>query len=220
VSRTKPKIAEAHDSGLIESTREIFLSSCPDAEGEDPGIDYRSSLRFITNLRILESTSSQPVIIHQYSSGGEWHAGMAIYDAIKASPCKFIFISYGLCASMGSIIAQAPYDKGVRLCTPNCDWLIHEGSCSFEGTYKQIFSLYEFEKITLDRCYEIYAECCKNTGQFFSKKRGTVKNFLKRQLTSKEDWWLTSIQAVDYGFVDGILGSDEYPTIKEIYKNL
>lgn len=218
MSRMKPKIAEAHDSGLIESTREIFLGSYP--EGEDPGIDYRSALRFITNLRILESSGTQPVIIHQYSSGGEWHSGMAIYDAIKASPCNFIFICYGLCASMGSIIAQAPLNKGLRLCTPNCDWLIHEGTCSFEGTYKQIFSLYEFEKTILDKCYEIYSESCKNTGNFFAKKKGTTKNFLKRQLMSKEDWWLSSEQAIDFGFVDGILGSEEYPTIKEICKNL
>ena len=218
MSRIKPKIAEAHDSGLIESTREIFLSSYPD--GEDPGIDYRSALRFITNLRILESSGSQPIIIHQYSSGGEWHAGMAIYDAIKASPCNFVFISYGMCASMGSIIAQAPLNKGVRLCTPNCDWLIHEGTCSFEGTYKQIFSLYEFEKTILDKCYEIYTESCKTTGRFFFKKKGTAKNFLKKQLSSKEDWWLNSEQAVEFGFADAILGSEEYPEIKEICKNL
>ena len=218
MTRTKPKIAEAHDNGLIESTREIFLSSYP--EGEDPGIDYRSALRFITNLRILESSGTQPVIIHQYSSGGEWHSGMAIYDAIKSSPCSFIFICYGLCASMGTIIAQAPLDKGLRLSAANCDWLIHEGTCSFEGTYKQVFSLYEFEKIILEKSYDIYSQSCKKTGSFFSNKKGTVKNFLKRQLTSKEDWWLSPEQAVEFGFSDGILGSKEYPNIKEICKNL
>ena len=107
--RTKAIIAEAHDSGIIASTREIFLHNY--FEEEDPGIDYRASTKFLTNLRILEGQNHKPIIIHQHSTGGEWHAGMAIYDAIKGSPCSFIFICHGICASMGSIIAQAPLGK-------------------------------------------------------------------------------------------------------------
>ena len=85
-------ISEAHENDIIVSTREIFLHSSVDDE-EDNGIDYRSANRFLKNLKILESINSKPITIHQYSIGGEWESGMMIYDAIRQSPSKFIFIS-------------------------------------------------------------------------------------------------------------------------------
>lgn len=215
----KPTIAEAHDNCVIASSREIFLHN--HFEEEDPGIDYRASAKFLTNLRILEEQNHKPIIIHQHSTGGEWHAGMAIYDAIKGSPCNFIFICHGICASMGSIIAQAPLGKGVRVSMPNCDWLIHDGSCSVEGTYKQAFSMYEFEKKILDRSYEIYAESCEKTGDYFNgAKNISAKKFIKRQLNSKEDWWITSDDAVYYGFADGVFGTEGFDSLEEIRKNI
>jgi len=215
----KPTITEAHDNCVIAPTREIFLHN--HFEEEDPGIDYRASTKFLTNLRILESENHKPIIIHQHSTGGEWHAGMAIYDAIKWSPCNFIFICHGICASMGSLIAQAPLGKGVRVSMPNCDWLIHDGSCCVEGTYKQAFSMYEFEKKILERSYEIYAEACEKSGEYFrGSKNISAKKFIKRQLNSKEDWWITSNDAVYYGFADGVFGEKGFDSLEEIKKNV
>lgn len=217
--RTKATIAEAHDNGIIAASREIFLHS--PLEEEDPGLDYRTAIKFLTNLRILESVNHSPITIHQHSTGGEWHAGMAIYDAIKGSPCDFIFICHGLCASMGSIIAQAVLHKGVRVSMPNCDWLIHEGTTCIEGTYRQTFSMCDFEKEILDRSYEIYIECCQKTGDYFSEsKQRAIKNFLQKQLNTKEDWWLASGEAVYYGFADGVFGEKGFESLEEIVKNI
>ena len=215
----KPTIAEAHDNGIILANREIFLHN--HFEEEDPGLDYRAATKFLTNLRVLESASQQPITVHQYSTGGEWHAGMAIYDAIKGSPCSFIFICHGICASMGSVIAQSVLDKGVRVSMPNCDWLIHEGTTCIEGTYKQAFSGYEFEKEILSRSYDIYVEACEKTGDYFSgNKKRVVKNFLRKQLGIKEDWWINSGDAVYYGFADGIFGEESFESLEEIKKNI
>jgi len=219
VSRVKATISEAHDNGIIVATREIFLHN--PFEEEDPGLDYRTATKFLTNLRVLEADNSQPIVIHQYSTGGEWHAGMAIYDAIKQSPCNFIFICYGICASMGTVIAQAVLNKGLRISMPNCDWLIHEGSCAVEGTYKQAFSMYELEKIILERSYEIYTEACEETGKHFvGSKNNAAKRFIKKQLNSKEDWWISPKEAVYYGFADGIFGENDFSSLEEIRKNV
>ncbi|HAI38786.1 MAG TPA: hypothetical protein DCM40_12010, partial [Maribacter sp.] len=110
--------------GYIPETREIFLQRI---DSEDSEIDSRVAGNFLKNLRILENSSKSPIILHMFSIGGNWYDGMVIYDAIKYSACKFIVISYGIAASMGSIIPQAAFPSGKRITMPNCDWMIHEG---------------------------------------------------------------------------------------------
>ena len=132
-------ISEAHDNDIIISSREIFLHGHIE-EGEDLGIDSLISINFLKNLQILDSINNNSIIVHQQSIGGEWESGMMIYDAIQQSPSSFIFICHGVAASMGSIIPQAVYQKGLRLTMPNCYWLIHEGEQSISGTTKQVKS--------------------------------------------------------------------------------
>jgi len=213
-------ISEAHDNDIIVSTREIFLHGHFENDA-DSGIDCRTSNAFLKNLRILESIDQSPIIIHQHSIGGEWESGMMIYDAIRYSNCKFIFICHGIAASMGSIVPQAVHGKGLRLATPNCSWLIHEGEDGVSGTIRQFQSYYEFSKLSKFQMYDIYGDVCKDSGDFFSGQSITkVKSYLRRKLQSKEDWWFTAEEAVKYGFVDGILGSEDYPRIAEIRKSL
>ena len=213
-------ISEAHENDIIVSTREIFLHSSVDDE-EDNGIDYRSANRFLKNLKILESINSKPITIHQYSIGGEWESGMMIYDAICQSPSKFIFISHGIAASMGSIVPQSVYNKGVRLTMPNCYWLIHEGEQAMSGTVRQFQSYYEFSRLSKFQMYDIYTEVCHETGSHFeTMSKSKTRNFIRRKLESKEDWWVISQDAVKYGFVDGVVGEEKYKSIASVRRNL
>ena len=138
-----------HDYGVLSQTREIFLGS-----GDD-GLDSKDSATFLKNLIMLESLGPHPIIIHQYNIGGDQAAGFAIYDAIRASKCKFLFISYGSASSMGSIIPQAVVGKGLRVTHPNTEWLIHEGSCETSGTTKQFISNAEALKRSKELMYDI-----------------------------------------------------------------
>lgn len=208
-----------HSEDLLLPTREIFIHSHPD-DAEDSGIDFRVANKFIKNLRVLEAASQDPIVVHQNTIGGDWYAGITIYDAIKHSPCKFVFVCHGLSASMGSLIAQSAHNKGVRITMPNCDWLIHEGDSEIAGTYRQIGSAYETERRLLAKMYEIYTEICKETGEYFrDTKRSSVKSFIKRKLMTKEDWWLTSEEAVYYGFADAVFGTEGYQLLPEIIKH-
>ena len=221
-TKTKPNtsdysyISEAHDNDIIISSREIFLHGHIE-DGEDSGIDSRVSNKFLKNLQILDSDNNSPIIIHQQSIGGEWESGMMIYDAIKQSPSRFVFICHGVAASMGSIIPQAVYQNGLRLTMPNCYWLIHEGEQAISGTTKQVQSYYEFTRLSKSQMYNIYAEVCSTTGEYFKDMtRAKTKTFIRRKLESKEDWWLTSEDAVKYGFIDGVLGSEKFKSIKTV----
>lgn len=217
---THSAISEAHDNDVILDSREIFLHGYSEEE-QDSIIDCRVSTRFLKNLQILQSINNNPITIHQYSIGGEWESGMMIYDAIRQSTASFLFICHGVAASMGSIIPQAVYQKGIRLSMPNCSWLIHEGEQSISGTTKQVQSYYELSKLSKTQMYDIYTEVCLETGENFQKmNRSKTRNFIRRKLESKEDWWLTAPNAVANGFADGILGTKKYPSISEVTKGL
>ena len=213
-------ISEAHDNDIIVSSREIFLHGHIE-EGEDAGINSKISINFLKNLQILNDINNAPIIIHQQSIGGEWESGMMIYDIIQQSPSPFIFICHGIAASMGSIIPQSVYKKGVRLTMPSCYWLIHEGEQSISGTTKQVQSYYELTRLSKFQMYNIYSEVCFETGEHYQgMTKAKTKAFLRRKLESKEDWWLTAKEALTYGFVDGILGSEKFKSIRSIRATL
>tara|TARA_R100001163_G_scaffold9802_1_gene9366 strand:+ start:473 stop:1132 length:660 start_codon:yes stop_codon:yes gene_type:complete len=203
-----------HDYGILSQTREIFL------ESGDEGIGVKHAVEFIKNLAMLESLNTNPIIIHQYNIGGDQNAGFAIYDAIKASKCKFLFICYGSASSMGSIVPQAVIGKGLRVTHPHTEWLIHEGSCETSGTTKQFISNAEALKRSKELMYDIYVNACKKGAKFKGKKPVEIKAILKRRLNVKEDWILDGHQAVDYGFADIVFGKGQNTSIDNIIKRL
>lgn len=97
--------------------------------------------------------------------------------------------------------------------------MIHEGTVSIDGTNKSALSTIESNNYVTQIMYNIYTDVCI-TGNFFKDyKRNHIKTYLKRKLNSKEDWWINASEAVDYGFMDGILGEEGF-TIPELIKKL
>ena len=65
--------------------------------------------------------------------------------------------------------------------------------------------------------YDIYCDRCFNSGSFFNEMtEKQCRSYLKRKLKAKEDWWFTAKEAVSYGFVDGVFGSEKYNTLDKI----
>ena len=205
-------------NGYISSTREMFLLPL---ESEDSEIITNTATHFLKNLRLLEAESKNPIVLHSFSLGGDWYDGMVIYDAIKYSACKFVIISYGIAASMASLIPQAVFPQGKRITMPNCDWMIHEGYTATQGTYRQVLSGAQWDTILRSRTYQMYTEPCMQTGEFFKdKKQSQVKSYIKRKLESKEDWWMSSEDSIKYGFCDHIVGEKGMETVDKIVKNV
>jgi ATP-dependent Clp protease protease subunit len=190
-------------------------------DSEDSEISTKTATHFLKSLRFLEADSKDPIVLHSFSVGGNWYDGMVIYDAIKYSPCPFISISYGIAASMASLIPQAVFPRGKRITMPNCDWMIHEGYTATEGTYRQVLSGAQWDTILRSRTYQMYTEPCMTTGQFFKdKKQSQVKSYIRRKLESKEDWWMSSDDSIKYGFCDHIVGDKGMETVDKIIKNV
>jgi ATP-dependent Clp protease protease subunit len=86
------------------------------------------SARDITErLLYLEAVApGEPITFYINTPGGSITAGMAVYDTIRliTSPVKVVVT--GMAASMGSILLQAPKQKGSRLLFPHAQVMIHQ----------------------------------------------------------------------------------------------
>jgi len=193
------EIEMVHNFNINPETREIYLVNWP--SDENPGVDHRMAQNFIKNINLLESISKDPIIIHMHSIGGSWFDGMAIFDRIQASECETTIVAYGYAESMSGIILQAAKK---RYMSKNAYFMLHYGS---DGTVADVLSFQNysnFAKKQSDIMFDIYAENCAKS-EFFSKKsKQQIISFLKKKLKSG-DWYLSSQDAVKYGFIDDII---------------
>lgn len=202
-----------HDYSADVKSREIFLHNYYDHDGNQ-GVEYRMASVFLKNLRTLEITSDKNILIHLYSVGGEWNDCMAIYDAIYFSRSNTIIISYGQTESSSTIIMQAATK---RVLMPSAYFMVHYGSSGYSSHFLNVQNWNKYEKYLCDYMMDIYAERCVH-GKFFKDKKYTtdqVKKYLYKKFKDG-DWYMTSEEAVYYGFADGVLGSRQYPNLDSL----
>lgn len=197
-----------HLTGLDIENRIIYLNGEDLVENSEPGVDYRMSSKFIKNINMLSNKHgvSDPITIHMNTIGGEWSYGMAIYDAIKSFNGKVTIIAHSWARSMSSIILQAASCRERKI-TKNSAFMVHFGTAEESGHYLSVKSSMEYQEKTEEIMLSIYAGRCKR-GEFFMKNRFSetdTYNYILSQIEKKSDWWMTSQEALYYGFVDEII---------------
>ena len=209
-------LSDIHNHSCNINTREIFLHGFYGFGDEDEhGIDYRQATIFEKNLSLLDDTNLD-ILIHMHTIGGEWNDGMAIYDYISNAKSYITILGSSIVCSMSSIIIQA---ADQRILMPNCEFMIHFGNISEENTSLAHISGAKMEEYRNNKMLRIYAEKCLKGIYFQSKKNYTVDKcvkFLGDKIKQNGDWWLTSDEALYYGFVDGIFGTPRFLTIEDI----
>jgi hypothetical protein len=207
------EINDIHNFNIDIKNREIYLHSSLDGADEG-GVDYRSAVIFEKNIRYLNILSSDSILVHMHLPGGEWQDCLGMYDAIKLSKAKIIILAYAKAESCSSVLLQA---ADLRILMPNTNVMIHYGSFSVDAEHSKAaaagiqWNERECEKmvdIFTDRCMESELAKQKNWKKMMARKHITS------QLANKCDWILTSNEAVEYGFADGVLGSKKYPSIE------
>lgn len=208
-------ISNLHDYYIDILNREIYLHSYISDQENEPGVDYRSAIMFEKNLRYLNTLSLDPILVHMHLPGGDWQDCLGIYDNIKASKSKVIIVAYAKVESSSSVLLQA---ADLRILSPNTNFLIHYGSISVDNEHKAALSMVQWSEKESEKMIDIFTEKCMNSKICKDKnwKRMMVKKHIVTQLATKRDWILTSEEAVDYGFADGILGTKKYPNIDYI----
>lgn len=208
ISQRSELIYDAHCFGIILDTRELFLNSSFDADEEI--IDYKCANTFIRNLQILNSMGSDPILIHMATCGGIHEYGMAIYDAIRASKSDITILTYAHARSMSSIIPQA---AKWRIIMPNADFLIHYGTWENpQQNFQSIVSEVNWSQKQTEQMLDIYVGRCKE-GAFWQRENmeeKEIKKWLKDNIASKQELYMSPKESVDKGFMDAIFGDEEF----------
>jgi ATP-dependent Clp protease protease subunit len=143
-------------------------------------------------LLFLESTDAdKDISIYFNTPGGSVYAGLGIYDTMQYINPAINTICTGMAASMGAVLMTAG-TKGKRSALPHSRIMIHQPMGGAQGQVSDIeITAREIKKLR-DELYEIIA---KHSGNPFER-------ILK---DSDRDYWMTAIEAKEYGMIDEIL---------------
>jgi ATP-dependent protease ClpP protease subunit len=210
-------ISNIHEINVDIKNRELFLHSYMTCEGDEPGVDYRSAVNLQKNLRLLDNINHNPILIHMNIPGGYWSDCLGMYDTIKSCRSRTIILAYAKVESSSSVILQS---ADLRILMPNCHVLLHYGSISLDAEHKAATSNLRWSERESEKMLEIFTDKCIHSAIAIEKKwkKMMIKKHIQSQLSNYSDWIMSSDEAVYYGFADGVLGSDSYPTIHSLKK--
>ena len=196
-----------HDQDIDYIHKEIYLGGItdyidPEQNNGEPGVEWAMTNRFIKNLRVLDLKDGDPVNIHLNTCGGDWHQGMAIYDAIQSCGVHVTIVNYSQARSMSSLIFLAADQRVMR---PHSQFMMHLGSTEGDSQGEQIVNEHneyvKSRKVMLD----IYVEAMRH-GSRSEFTDGQNRAWIKRQMQTKVEVYLTAFEAVELGFADIVSG--------------
>lgn len=197
-------LEDPHEFGLNRELRTIYLHHL----GGENSINWQTSSRLIKNMDILEADNRKMITIKMIASdGGDLCDGLAMYSAIKNSPCKVHIIGYGGICSAATIIMQAAHKRSLM---KESEFMFHHGSVWLEQSSLAARSTIQSNTRHNKMMLNIYAERCKD-GPFFIERKyslSRIKTYLENKMRSEGDVFITAQEAVDMGFADEVIGRD------------
>jgi len=157
-------------------------------------IDDNVANLICAQLLFLESDNPEKEInFYINSPGGSVTAGMAIYDTMQYISAPVATLCLGQAASMAALLLAAG-EKGMRYSLPHSRILIHQPMGGFQGQATDI-DIQAREIIRLKAALnEILA---KHTGAELAKV----------EKDTERDYFMSAIEAKEYGLVDHVLTS-------------
>ncbi|KAI4314569.1 hypothetical protein L6164_027462 [Bauhinia variegata] len=178
--------AEADAMGLLLRERIVYLGS---------NIDDFVADAIISQLLLLDAQdSTKDIRLFINSAGGSLSATMAIYDVVQLVRADVSTVALGIAASTASIILGGG-TKGKRLAMPNARIMIHQPLGGASGQAIDV---------------EIQArEVMHNKNNVIRIVSGfTGRNFKQVQKDIDRDRYMSPIEAVEYGIIDGVIDGD------------
>ena len=170
---------------LLLRNRIIFLGT--------PVTDEVANTIVAQLLFLQQDDPDRDIQLYINSPGGDADAGLAIYDAMHLVSPSVGTTCVGMAASAAAVIL-AGGAKGKRMSLPNSRMLIHQASTGVQGTAADIeVGAREILKLNA-RIKELLAA---DTGQ--------PPERLERDMN--RDYWMSALEAKDYGLIDTIVGS-------------
>lgn len=156
-------------------------------------IDDNVSNLIIAQLLFLEADNpDKDINLYVNSPGGSITSGMAIFDTMQYIKPDVSTICVGMAASMGAFLLAAG-EKGKRFALPNAEVMIHQPAGGTQGQATDI-------EIHARRIMQIKEQMNK----ILSEKTGQPLE--KVQKDTERDYFMSALEAKEYGIIDEILG--------------
>jgi ATP-dependent Clp protease, protease subunit len=169
---------------LLLKNRIVFLGT--------PIDDIVANLIVAQLLYLAQEDQDREIQMYINTPGGQIDAGLAIYDTMHLIQPPVATTCIGMAASMGALLL-AGGAKGKRSSLPNSRILIHQASAGFQGTASDI-EVQAREILRMNaRLQELIAA---DTGKSVERVAQDINR----------DYWMSAVEAREYGVVDVIHG--------------
>lgn len=155
--------------------------------------DYVANLVIAQMLFLQMENKKQDISLYINSPGGSITAGLAIYDTMQFVQCDVATYCIGQAASMGAILL-AGGTAGKRHSLPHSRIMLHQPSGGAQGTATDILITTEEILRLKDTLYNILSHHSGKTAKEIEKD-------------SSRDFFMSPMQAKNYGLVDEVVGS-------------
>lgn len=153
--------------------------------------DYTANTLQAQLLYLDSVDPGKDISIYINSPGGSVYAGLGIYDTMQFISSDVATICTGIAASMAAVLMVAGAD-GKRSALPHSRVMIHQPMGGVEGPASDIeITAREIQKLKKE-LYTIIAE-------------HSHTEFDKVWADSDRDYWMTALEAKEYGMVDEVL---------------
>lgn len=153
--------------------------------------DYVANIIQAQLLYLDSADPGKDIQIYLNTPGGAVHAGLGIYDTMQYIAADVATICTGMAASMGAVLLTAGA-KGKRSALKHSRIMIHQPMGGAEG---QASDIEIAVKEVLKAKRELYEIIAFHTGK-------TVE---KVEKDSDRDYWMTAVEAKEYGMIDEVL---------------
>lgn len=156
-------------------------------------IDHHVANLVVAQLLFLESEDpDKDIMLYINSPGGVVESGLAIFDTMQYIKAPVSTMCIGLAASISAVIL-AGGSKGKRFSLPHARIMIHQPSMT--GLHGPSSDIQIYAKEILKSRELLNEILAKHTGQSIER--------ISRD--SERDFFMSAVEARDYGFIDGVL---------------
>lgn len=173
-----------------EARRELFHQRVLVLDG--PLDDDNGTLLATQLLALAAEDETSDIALWIHSPGGSVPSMLAIRDIMRLVPNDVATLALGLACSAGQFLLSAG-TRGKRRALPHARILMHQGSSGIGGSAVDVEVQADDLRHMRDTVLGLIAE---DTGQ-------SADRIFEDSL---HDRWYTAAQALDYGFIDGIVG--------------
>ena len=158
--------------------------------------DYTANVIQAQLLYLDQADPGRDVSIYINSPGGSVYAGLGIYDTMQYISCDVATICTGIAASMAAVLLVVG-EKGKRFALKHSRVMIHQPMGGAQGQASDIeITAREIQKLKK----ELYTIISDHSGVTFEKV----------EKDSDRDYWMTAIEAKEYGMIDNILTKSQH----------